>query len=126
MNSGQSERFRLVVSDGGHHQQSMLATQLNSLINDGSLEKFSVLQLNEYIVNSVQQKKVLIILQLGIVSNPGHQLGIPVPIDHNGTQQPPASAQPTVVPLGPHQGYNMGQQQQAVPPPQAMKPDAAR
>ena len=88
MNNGQSERFRLVVSDGGHHQQSMLATQLNSvrrdaraparcarslrtrareltlpprfsqqLINDGSLQKFSVLQLDEYIVNSVQMKK---------------------------------------------------------------------
>ena len=34
MNSGQSERFRLVVSDGGHHQQSMLATQLNSVRRD--------------------------------------------------------------------------------------------
>ena len=36
---------------------TLLRALSQQLINDGSLEKFSVLQLNEYIVNSVQQKK---------------------------------------------------------------------
>ena len=35
---------------------ALLRALSQQLINDGSLEKFSVLQLNEYIVNSVQQK----------------------------------------------------------------------
>jgi replication factor A1 len=41
------ERFRLIVSDGEHYQQAMLATQLNHLVKDGNLRKFTVVQVDE-------------------------------------------------------------------------------
>ena len=46
MNASQ-ERFRLIVSDGEHYQQAMLATQLNHLVKDGNLRKFTVVQVDE-------------------------------------------------------------------------------
>ncbi len=42
-----SERFRLIVSDGEHYQQAMLATQLNELIKTNQVQKGSVVQIDE-------------------------------------------------------------------------------
>jgi replication factor A1 len=51
------ERYRMVLSDGSFMQQAMLATQLNEYVKSGRVEKGSVVQLTEYICNSVQNRK---------------------------------------------------------------------
>ena len=33
-----NERYRIVISDGVHYQQAMLATQMNDLVRDGKLQ----------------------------------------------------------------------------------------
>ena len=48
---------RLVVSDGQYYMQAMLATQLNDLVTNNELQKFCVVRLDEYICNSVQDRK---------------------------------------------------------------------
>jgi enterochelin esterase-like enzyme len=48
---------RLVISDGVHFQQAMLATQLNELVNDGQLQPKCVVRLNEYICNTVHGRR---------------------------------------------------------------------
>lgn len=55
--SGAVDRFRLVLSDGKHFSQAMLATQQNDLITSGELQELSVITLTDYIVNLVQNKK---------------------------------------------------------------------
>jgi replication factor A1 len=42
-----TERFRLMLSDGEHYQQAMLATQLNELAKNGTLARNAVVRVNE-------------------------------------------------------------------------------
>jgi len=48
---------RIIVSDGTNFQQAMLATQLNQLVQDEQLIVRSIVQLNEYICNSVHGRR---------------------------------------------------------------------
>lgn len=57
MNSGANERWRLVLSDGQHFAQSMLATQQNDMITSGELRELCLVTLTDYIVNVVQNKR---------------------------------------------------------------------
>ena len=47
----------MVISDGDHLTQAMLATQLNNLVKDGTISNRCVVRLNEYICNKVQNRK---------------------------------------------------------------------
>jgi replication factor A1 len=48
---------RIILSDGVHFIQSMLATQLNSMVEDKSLDKNVVIKLVSYVTNAVQGRK---------------------------------------------------------------------
>lgn len=52
-----SDRWRLVLSDGRHFSQSMLATQQNEMIESGELQEGCLIRLMDYIVNVVHNKK---------------------------------------------------------------------
>ena len=52
-----TERYRLVLSDGSHYGQGMLATQKNELVHAGRLQKGSLVKLTQYICNVVQSRK---------------------------------------------------------------------
>ncbi len=45
----------------------MLATQLNTLINDGSIRKNAVIKLTKYVVNALNGKRIVIILGLEVL-----------------------------------------------------------
>jgi replication factor A1 len=83
-----SPRYRLSVSDGDHCQQAMLATQLNSLVADGSLELNTVLRMNDFIANEIANKRIIIILSVDILGNPQHRIGTPVSVDSLGMAAP--------------------------------------
>jgi replication factor A1 len=53
----QSERFRLLLSDGVHSQQAMLSTDHNSLVKDGSLRVGSIVCLQEITCNTIQERR---------------------------------------------------------------------
>lgn len=55
--SGQVDRYRLIISDGAHFVQAMLATQLNALVENETITKLAVLQLDKWTVNMVQNKR---------------------------------------------------------------------
>lgn len=46
---GTQDRYRVILSDGTHYIQGMLATQLNSLVTDGQLMENTIICLNEFI-----------------------------------------------------------------------------
>jgi replication factor A1 len=56
------ERYRLVLSDGVHLQQAMLGTQLNEKVKKAV--KGSMVQLLEYICNTVQNRKYALFVDL--------------------------------------------------------------
>eukprot|EP01134_Creolimax_fragrantissima_P000499 CFRG0499T1 len=68
-NPNAPERWRLCISDGKHFLAAMLATQLNGLVSEGHLRKGTIIKLNNYICNTVRERKIAIILELAIVSN---------------------------------------------------------
>jgi replication factor A1 len=47
----------LILSDGDHYIQAMLATQLNRFIENGEIEKNSVIRLTSYALNYVSERK---------------------------------------------------------------------
>lgn len=53
----QSERFLVLLSDGVHSHQSVLATGLNGLVMDGTLRAGSVVHLVESICNTVENRR---------------------------------------------------------------------
>ena len=53
----QAERFRMLLSDGVHSQQSMLATALNHLVRDGALRAAAIVQLRDITRNDIQGRR---------------------------------------------------------------------
>ena len=48
---------RIILSDGVHFIQSMLATQLNEYVEDKRLDKHVVVKLTQFVTNAVQGRK---------------------------------------------------------------------
>ena len=48
---------RIILSDGNHFIQGMLATQLNHLVDDHTLDKNTVVKLKQFVTNAVQGRK---------------------------------------------------------------------
>ena len=66
------KRYRLQVSDGTHFQPCMLATQMNEKLENGELDKYSVVQVNRYLCNTIHERRfgttLLLSLSLSLVS----------------------------------------------------------
>ncbi|KAI4335240.1 hypothetical protein L6164_013904 [Bauhinia variegata] len=63
-NKAHQERYRLLLSDAVSTQQAMLATQLNDRVRTGRVKPGSVVQLIEYICSPVQNRKIIVILNM--------------------------------------------------------------
>lgn len=72
---------RLVISDGEHYIQAMLATQLNHLVAPaGPLQASSILKLHEYICNEISSRKVIIMLNIQVLQEKADNIGNPTNI----------------------------------------------
>lgn len=58
------ERYRLLISDSVLTQHAMLATQLNDSVKSGRIRKGTVVQLIDYICSTVQNRKIIVILNM--------------------------------------------------------------
>uniref|UniRef100_A0A8D0GS90 Replication protein A subunit n=1 Tax=Sphenodon punctatus TaxID=8508 RepID=A0A8D0GS90_SPHPU len=95
---GGPPRYRILMSDGVNTLSSfMLATQLNSLIDDERLAANSICQVNRFIVNTLKDgRKVVIMMDLDVLKTAdevGSQIGNPVPYN-DGQRQPQQSSAP--------------------------------
>ncbi|GMH90990.1 hypothetical protein TrST_g6866 [Triparma strigata] len=77
---GTQDRYRVILSDGTHYIQGMLATQLNQLVADNQLVENAIICLKEFITNVVQDKTVLILLKCEIVSTHPAKIGNPTEV----------------------------------------------
>ncbi|EME26268.1 Replication factor A protein 1 [Galdieria sulphuraria] len=80
-NVPQTERYRMVLSDSRHYQQSMLSTQLNALVREQKVQTGCLVRLLEYVVNDVAQKRIIIVLNLEPVTGPLEKIGNPVNVE---------------------------------------------
>ncbi|OQR94443.1 replication protein A 70 kDa DNA-binding subunit [Achlya hypogyna] len=125
------DRYRLMLSDGQHFMSGMLSSQLSTAMEDGTLSVNCFVKLKDYVGNTVQGRKILILLGIAEVQPGYERVGAPESIDKVGAAaaaapaaapayQPPA--QPTYVPQAapkPTPAYN------AAPAPMARNPYAA-
>jgi replication factor A1 len=51
------DRFRLVMSDGQHYVQTMLATQANHVVHDNKLVRGCIARIKQYTPNNLKGKK---------------------------------------------------------------------
>lgn len=71
----------------------MLATQLKPLVENQTLDRNAVVRITQYTSNTVQNRKILILLNLEVVAAPlPHRLGNPQNIEAAGDVAKPAPA----------------------------------
>ncbi|KAE8677143.1 Replication protein A 70 kDa DNA-binding subunit A [Hibiscus syriacus] len=58
------ERYRFLLSDSESTQHAMLATQLNDQVRSGRVKKGSIIQVIDYICSTVQNRKIIVVLNM--------------------------------------------------------------
>ncbi|TIB62317.1 hypothetical protein E3P77_03868 [Wallemia ichthyophaga] len=110
------DRYRMVLSDGVFYMQAMLGTQLNHLPEQEVLVKNSVIRMTNYAVNTVQNRLLVIALQVDILESSHEKIGSPQNYD-------PAKAQ--VQPQGQsHQQPQTTDNKPTIAPPQSKGPSS--
>lgn len=80
--NGTSDRYRVVLSDGKYYVQAMLASQLKHLVESGAIDRNVVVRVTQYSANTVQNRKILILLGLDVLSEAlPNRLGNPQNLD---------------------------------------------
>ncbi|KAL7413859.1 hypothetical protein BDY24DRAFT_441206 [Mrakia frigida] len=83
---GGMDRYRLVLSDGMNYISGMLATQANYHVENGIVQRHSVIKITDFALNTVQGKRLLIVLALqpSLGQTPG-KIGMPKSVEANNT-----------------------------------------
>ena len=110
------DRFRVVISDGKHFVQGMLATQLNSMVDSGVLKADSVVQIQDFMNNRIQERNIIIILKVVVMGSADQRLGDPK--DYHKQHPTTAADGPRPVPAAAPM-YNRTNTAHAGSPPQA-------
>ncbi|GKV17892.1 hypothetical protein SLEP1_g28346 [Rubroshorea leprosula] len=71
------QRYRLLLSDSESTQQAMLATQLNDRVRTGQVKKGSVVQLIDYICSTVQNRRIIVVLNMQTIIPECEMIGNP-------------------------------------------------
>lgn len=90
----QTDRYRLILSDGAHFIQAMLATQHNHLLESSAVQKNTLVRLTSFALNMVQDRRLVIILGLEPVGQ-ADKIGEPKNVD---TASAPAAEAPAPAP----------------------------
>ncbi|XP_010571928.1 PREDICTED: replication protein A 70 kDa DNA-binding subunit isoform X2 [Haliaeetus leucocephalus] len=101
-------RYRVLMSDGVNTLSSfMLATQLNSLVEEEHLSAQCICQVNRFIVNSLKDgRRVVILMDLNVLKTAdevGGNIGNPVPYNEGQGQQRSSAPAANPAPSKPQQ-----------------------
>ncbi|XP_053561210.1 replication protein A 70 kDa DNA-binding subunit [Bombina bombina] len=97
-------RYRLLMSDGLNTLSSfMLATQLNSLVDDNLLATNCICQVSRYIVNNLKDgRRVIIVMEMEVLKPADAVMGkIGNPVPYNDGQGQPQPTAPAPAPAPP-------------------------
>ncbi|CAN6349479.1 unnamed protein product [Urochloa humidicola] len=79
-------RYRLALSDGDHLRMGVLAASLNRLVTAGALRRGTVVRVLEYFSGVIQNRRVIIVIQLEILHAEFSLIGSPTFYEANATQ----------------------------------------
>ncbi|KAI0064705.1 replication factor-a protein [Artomyces pyxidatus] len=86
-----AERHRIIMSDGVHFVQAMLATQLNYMVEENLIGKNTIAIIERMTGNMIQEKRLVVILGLKVLQREAAKIGSPAPLN-----SPPGQAQQQV------------------------------
>jgi replication factor A1 len=91
--------LQVVISDGDYYCNGMLATQLNNLVNAGQVKENSVIKITDFMNNVVQDRVVIIVLNLEVVGDHPGRIGAPMDISKTTIGQSAAAPEPAAQPM---------------------------
>ena len=93
---GTADRYRVLVSDTVHFLRCMAVAKLNALVTDGHLVKGCLVRLLDYRVTWIQNRAVIILLDLEVLSGAMERVGSPqnYPESLNSKSKPAAPPPP--------------------------------
>ncbi|KAF7295538.1 Replication protein A subunit [Mycena indigotica] len=112
------DRYRIIIADGIHFVQAMLATQLNHLVSEDKVKKYTIVNITKMTCNYVQEKRLLIILGLDVIQQSDVKIGEPTPL----APAPNKSASASTTPAAPAPAASSSSRP---PPAQAAAPSKA-
>ncbi|ORZ02948.1 replication factor-A protein 1 [Syncephalastrum racemosum] len=75
-------RYRIIVSDGDYFMQAMLSSQCGALVESGDLNKFNTIRIKECQLNSLKERKILIVISMQVESTAHtERLGTPASLE---------------------------------------------
>ena len=72
--------LQVILSDGVHHCQGMIATQHNHLVDSGVLHDNVLVKVSNFMKNDIQNRPLIILLKFEIVDGPMDKIGSPTDI----------------------------------------------
>ncbi|CAL5058144.1 unnamed protein product [Urochloa decumbens] len=72
-----SERYLVMLSDGVDSHQGILSTTINPLVRDGALRVGTIVHLNEFVCDTIHDKRIIIVLELEILQTECAIIGSP-------------------------------------------------
>ncbi|KAI9027599.1 putative replication factor-A protein 1 [Phycomyces nitens] len=104
-------RYRLVISDGNYFMQAMLSAGQGGLIESGQIDKNSIIKILKSNPNTLQGRKVLILVNLEVVvTSVPEKIGQPVNVENILNESSTAAAAPA--PVAQRQPYQQTTQPQ--------------
>ena len=86
-----NDRYLILLSDGDYFESAcLLLPNLNNYVRSQKLKKESIIQLDKYALNSIPNGKVLVIVELTIISSEYTKIGNPIAL----TQKQSPSSNP--------------------------------
>lgn len=72
------ERYRIWLSDGMFSQQGMLDQQLNDLVRSDTIQKGSIVQLNNFVLDVIKNSWIILIIGLDVLHKKCERIGEPM------------------------------------------------
>lgn len=81
-----AERYQMLLSDGEFVQQAMVTSHINALIKPEKLRKGSIVQLLRFVCNDIEDRRVIIIIDIDVILTRCYPIGQPkqYPVQKNG------------------------------------------
>ncbi|KAN0128533.1 hypothetical protein V8E53_008361 [Lactarius tabidus] len=99
-----NDRYRIIISDGQHFLQAMLATQLNYLVEEDRIGKNTIAVIETMSCQHILDKRLVILLGLRVLQRDSQKIGNPAPIlpppqQQANTGDPVATSSVAAVPV---------------------------
>ncbi|VDB82701.1 unnamed protein product [Peniophora sp. CBMAI 1063] len=75
------DRYRIIVSDGKHFLQAMLATQLNDMVQTNAIGKNTIATIEKMVCNTIGGKRLVVILGIRVEEASADKIGEPKPLN---------------------------------------------